>query len=444
MPLFHHLATQCFVVPRVHLRPYRLRLSLSCPPPFHRIKSHSLYPYRPAQAFLLAYLSSTGPKALSILISLLRKNRSSDAGPAKCKFDCFSFAASDQASSTFCTSLSHLRSGCPSSGHSNSCRYLSSPLASSRALSPLEHTEPSISRRFLCAAFGTWLTIIPLVGTATSSSSTAEQVSYLCAVLVAALHFFKNHSINSLTAIAQRSTASANRPNKRDLRLLARFLAACIGSAASFHLINRTDPPETNGLAQAQGELPAKQDEVQSAKPPSQERNRRSKIPPGLSDLRRPDLFIAQPRLTTSGVPLAGKTIDLTIFAAVRALDTLLQLVPQSSNPRIRRVWQAACKAFGPFIFITSSATIMHAFFYAPSRLPRTYVSWIQRLARLDERLLHALRQIRYGNFVYGQDTGMAPLLKGMCEDYGVPVEWGDPAKSIPIPCELVHHGSGP
>jgi hypothetical protein len=86
----------------------------------------------------------------------------------------------------------------------------------------------------------------------------------------------------------------------------------------------------------------------------------------------------------------------------------------------------------------------MDAFFYAPSRLPRTYNSWIRRLAYLDERLLHALQQIRYGNFVYGKETGMGTLLKGMCEDYGVPEEWGDPAKTIPIPCELVHHGSGP
>lgn len=37
----------------------------------------------------------------------------------------------------------------------------------------------------------------------------------------------------------------------------------------------------------------------------------------------------------------------------------------------------------------------------------------------------------------------MAPLLGSMCHDYGLPEELGDPAKTIPIPCELVHMGCG-
>ena len=86
----------------------------------------------------------------------------------------------------------------------------------------------------------------------------------------------------------------------------------------------------------------------------------------------------------------------------------------------------------------------MHAFFYAPSHLPYTYVKWIDRIAECDERLIEALRQIYYGNFVYGKDTGIAPLLGSMAKDYGMPEERGDPAKTIPIPCELVHHGCGP
>jgi hypothetical protein len=48
------------------------------------------------------------------------------------------------------------------------------------------------------------------------------------------------------------------------------------------------------------------------------------------------------------------------------------------------------------------------------------------------------------GQFVYGKDTGQAPLLQSMCADYGWPKEWGDPAKTIPIPCEMVHMGCGP
>jgi hypothetical protein len=85
----------------------------------------------------------------------------------------------------------------------------------------------------------------------------------------------------------------------------------------------------------------------------------------------------------------------------------------------------------------------MHAFFYSPSRLPFTYVNWIERIAELDERLLRALREARYGNFVYGKETGIGPLLGSMCKDYGLPEKWGNPAETIPLPCEVVHHGSG-
>lgn len=35
----------------------------------------------------------------------------------------------------------------------------------------------------------------------------------------------------------------------------------------------------------------------------------------------------------------------------------------------------------------------------------------------------------------------MAPLLGSMARDYGLPEDLGDPAKTIPVPCELVHMG---
>jgi len=35
-------------------------------------------------------------------------------------------------------------------------------------------------------------------------------------------------------------------------------------------------------------------------------------------------------------------------------------------------------------------------------------------------------------------------LFIGMCKDYSWPLDWGDPAKVIPIPCEMVHMGTGP
>jgi hypothetical protein len=147
--------------------------------------------------------------------------------------------------------------------------------------------------------------------------------------------------------------------------------------------------------------------------------------------------------LVALGVPLAGKTIDLTLFAFVRAADVLAQWYWQTKKTK-GRIAQWWSEKSSPILFAASSAVIMHAFFYAPSRLPYTYVNWIGRIAECDERLIYALRQARYGNFIYGKDTGLAPLLGSMAKDYSLPEEWGDPAQTIPVPCELVHHGCGP
>ena len=78
-----------------------------------------------------------------------------------------------------------------------------------------------------------------------------------------------------------------------------------------------------------------------------------------------------------------------------------------------------------------------------PDRLPRAYNKWITSAAAVDARLLTALRRTRFGEMVYGVETGEAHVLQDMCKDYGWPVEYGDPVKSIPFPCEVVHMGTG-
>jgi hypothetical protein len=95
-------------------------------------------------------------------------------------------------------------------------------------------------------------------------------------------------------------------------------------------------------------------------------------------------------------------------------------------------------------LFAASSAVVMWAWFYLPERLPRSYAKWIGEVAKVDIRLIEALRRVRRGIFVYGKETGQAPLLESMCEDYNWPTKWGDPSKTIPIPCEMVHMGCGP
>jgi hypothetical protein len=85
----------------------------------------------------------------------------------------------------------------------------------------------------------------------------------------------------------------------------------------------------------------------------------------------------------------------------------------------------------------------MWAWIYMPDRLPRSYNKWIKSAAAVDQRLLIALRRCRWGEIKYGQETGQAHVLQGMCKDYGLPLDYGDPVISIPYPCEIVHMGSG-
>jgi hypothetical protein len=146
----------------------------------------------------------------------------------------------------------------------------------------------------------------------------------------------------------------------------------------------------------------------------------------------------------------AGKTIDFTLFAAVRAFDVLViaAWVRSRSNrwhpeKRVPHLANFAQHIADPWIFASSAAVIMFAWFYSPQRLPRAYNRWISTAADIDPRLIQALRLCRQGDFVYGQDTGQAPLLTSLCNELGLPSEWGDPAKTIPIPCELYHCGAG-
>ena len=145
----------------------------------------------------------------------------------------------------------------------------------------------------------------------------------------------------------------------------------------------------------------------------------------------------------------AGKTIDFTLFALVRAVDVLTVTAwtgtrsrswyPEHKVPRLAKLVK---NLVDPSIFATSAAIIMWSWFYSPDRLPKAYNQWISRAAEIDSRLIEALRRARHGEFVYGQETGQAPLLSSMCKDLRLPEEWGDPTKTIPIPCELVHMGS--
>lgn len=155
--------------------------------------------------------------------------------------------------------------------------------------------------------------------------------------------------------------------------------------------------------------------------------------------------------MTSKKVRYAGRTLDLTLFAATQALDVLVGEIWSRFQTRRRAagipknvVESAISRLADPAMFAVSSGLVMWTWFYAPVRLPRTYNKWITSAAAVDNRLIEALRRCRAGLLRYGEDTGEAPLLQGMCADYNWPLAWGDPAVSIPFPCEMVHMGVGP
>jgi hypothetical protein len=147
----------------------------------------------------------------------------------------------------------------------------------------------------------------------------------------------------------------------------------------------------------------------------------------------------------------AGKTLDLTLLASVRALETVIyhswQAYVHSSSSsaslsRLRRgLISFLSTAADPALFIASAGTVMWAWVYEPHRLPHGYNRWITSAAEVDPRLIEVLQAIRAGKFAYGKDTGAAGILTPMCRDYNWPEEWGDPAKTIPVPCTMVHNG---
>ena len=146
----------------------------------------------------------------------------------------------------------------------------------------------------------------------------------------------------------------------------------------------------------------------------------------------------------------AGKTIDLTILVVARAVDTIVVntwrhwSLSAKINPPKHFISSAISRHADSLVFAVSSGTVMWAWCFLPMRLPCAYNKWIGEAAQIDSRLIEILREARTGRFVYGQNTGLAPILQGMCREYGWPLAWGDPEKTIPIPCEVVHMGTGP
>ncbi|EEA22615.1 hypothetical protein TMatcc_001456 [Talaromyces marneffei ATCC 18224] len=213
---------------------------------------------------------------------------------------------------------------------------------------------------------------------------------------------------------------SPHRASSETLVRIVRFVSSCLSGWVAFNLLNQKSEDRggiRNNALDKQSKKECLSDDIQTKE-------------------YRPDLV--------------GRSLDLTLFAFTRAARVIASLAwtewerRQKSKGRWSRVEAIAPRLADAGLFAGSAAIVMWAWFYAPERLPRSYGKWIGEAAQVDGRLIEALRRARRGQLVYGKDTGQARLLESMCEDYGWPIKWGDPAVTAPIPCEMVHMGCGP
>ncbi|UPX15751.1 uncharacterized protein EKO05_0006190 [Ascochyta rabiei] len=302
---------------------------------------------------------------------------------------------------------------------------LAKPLTTAYVLGWLSSTTPRLARILLLFARrkltvrAAWLhTVDTLRG-----ACAIHRFPAFCAVLVGGSTLLQIPIKALLITALPRLRSSPKSFDHWIAGLLARFSAALISASVSFQLLNSAPTKYAPSTAPGATSSFTKTSLGPFDEPPEQH----AAEPKNVLPLTRPDL--------------AGRTLDLTLFAVVRALDVAVCTTTSSLQPS-SRLHQAASKLPTP-LFCLSAATIMWSWFYSPSRLPQNYNAWISAAAGLDHRLMLALRHARYGTFQYGKHTGMAPLLGSMARDYGMPEEAGDPAKTVPVPCELVHMGCG-
>ncbi|RDH31719.1 integral membrane protein [Aspergillus welwitschiae] len=306
--------------------------------------------------------------------------------------------------------------------HQSSIRVLQ-PILRAYALGYLSSTTPRVItclRRIRGHGLSFGEQLKELSATLTSTLR-LDAFPAFCAVLVGGSTVFPLILFRCLAHLIRRLGLKPGRLNALIHMRLARFVSALLSAWFSFNILNQRPIRLQRNCDDCQGGTDSK----------SAAEQRKLRPEPH----SRPQL--------------AGRTMDLTLFSLTRAVDLVVYMGWanwrrwRKSRGQWTLVERVAPQLTDAGVFATSAAIVMWAWFYMPERLPRSYGKWIGEVAKVDGRLIEALRRARQGVFVYGKDTGQAPLLQSMCKDYNWPVEWGDPSKTIPIPCEMVHMGSG-
>ncbi|PLW32428.1 hypothetical protein PCASD_17534 [Puccinia coronata f. sp. avenae] len=138
-------------------------------------------------------------------------------------------------------------------------------------------------------------------------------------------------------------------------------------------------------------------------------------------------------------VPPQSPTLDFTLFFTVRALDTLCRAIYDHFSP----AWLSfLSRCSDTLLFQLCCWRIMWCWFYAPWRLPMSYVKWITTLAEMDPRLLQLIRLAKQRKFVYGLPAQSAHILelgRSIATHMGRPPEHGDPLFIDHLSCGIVH-----
>ncbi|PWY89394.1 integral membrane protein [Aspergillus sclerotioniger CBS 115572] len=307
--------------------------------------------------------------------------------------------------------------------HPRSIRVLQ-PILRAYALGYLSSTTPKVItclRRLRGHDLSLGEKLKELSGTLTSTIR-PDAFPTFCALLVGGSTVFPLLLFRCLAHLHRRLGSTFRPFNATTSMRLLRLVSALLSAWFGFNLLNRRPIRVQGAYGQCQGTTES-------------------------NNAAGQDKFSLEPH---SRPQFAGRTMDLTLFSLTRAAD-LMVFTGWAQWKRWRKSknqWtiaeRVAPKLADSGMFATSAAIVMWAWFYMPERLPKSYGKWIGEVANVDGRLVEALRRARRGNFVYGKDTGQASLLQPMCEEYDWPMEWGDPSKTIPIPCEMVHMGSGP
>lgn len=181
---------------------------------------------------------------------------------------------------------------------------------------------------------------------------------------------------------------------------------------------------------------------------PKQKRSKQPKPEVEIGFSPYPDIGPGPPKPTkrpsTRRRVTQSPTLDLTLFALVRATDVLVRGIYEWSAITKGR-WGSVASVIGQnadtLLFGLSCWRIMHCWFYLPERLPASYNKWILTLARMDPKLLQLLQYARAGEYVYGQKPN-AEVLK-MCQaiaaSAGSETRFVNPELIKRLDCTFVH-----